>query len=260
MKNLTLGSQPAAISAPMRITMAILLLACGAAAQGQPPAAPRTARPPRATLNNVQSVEPYYRPRPAYYPPGPAPGWNSARRASTAAEGFARGHAAAVAAHGHYNLMTAQARVVHAEAASREIENREQWIDSYFAMRAKNRQERAAERGPHPTVEQLQRIAATGRPAPLSPSEVDTATGAIAWPILLQEDDYRTFRSDVEGVFAQRAATGALSPDAVGKAKQATEAMLAELKSRVWDVSQQDYIAARRFIESLAYEVRSPAS
>jgi hypothetical protein len=182
------------------------------------------------------------------------------RHASTAAESYARGHAAAVAAHGYYNLMTAHARVVHAEAARREIENREQRIDSYFAMRAKNRQERAAERGPRPTTEQLQRIAARGKPAPLSPSEVDTSTGAIAWPILLQEDDYRTFRTDMESVFAQRAATGNLSPDAVGKAKQTTEAMLAELKSHVRDVSQQDYIAARRFIESLAYEVRSPAS
>jgi hypothetical protein len=127
-------------------------------------------------------------------------------------------------------------------------------------MREKNRQERAAERGPRPTTEQLQRIAATGRPAPLSPGEVDAATGAIAWPILLQEDDYSTFRADLEGVFTERAASGSLSPDGVGKAKQATEAMLAELKSHVREVSQQDYIAARRFLESLAYEVRSPAS
>jgi hypothetical protein len=45
-----------------------------------------------------------------------------------------------------------------------------------------------------------------------------------------------------------------------GSAPTAETGATAELKSRVWDVSQQDYIAARRFIESLAYEVRSPAS
>ena len=260
MRHLMLCGQVAVLSAPMRMGIAILLFACATAAQGQSPVVPPTVGAPRATLNNVRPVEPYYHPRPVYHMLGPVRGWNSVRHASTAAESFARGHAAAVAAHGHYNLMTAHARVVHAEAAGREIENREQRINSYFAMREKNRQERAVERGSRPTAEQLQRIAATGKPAPLSPSEVDATSGAVAWPLLLQEEDYSTFRADVQGVFTQRATTGNPSRDAVGKAKQATEAMLDELKSQIRDVSQQDYIAARRFIESLAYELRRPAS
>jgi hypothetical protein len=111
----------AVISAQMGIAVAILLFACGAVAQGQPPAAPPTAGAPQATLNNIRPGQPHYRPRPVYHVPRPAWGWgwNSAHHASTAAGSFARGQAAVIHAAGHYNLMTAQARVVHAEAASR---------------------------------------------------------------------------------------------------------------------------------------------
>lgn len=256
MRKLTYVGPMVVISAQMGVALAILLFACSTVAQGQPPLPP-TAAVPRATLHNIQ---PYYPTRPLYYLPGPAWGWNSVHHASTAAESYARGHAAAVASQGYYNLMTAQARVVHAEAASREIDNREQATDSYFAMREKNRQERAADRGPRPTIEQLERIAAAGRPDRLSPSEVDTVTGAITWPRLLQEEEFGQFRAALENVFAQRAMTGPSHAYTAGAAKQATDGMMAHLKTRVREVNQQDYIAARRFIESLAHEAQRPAS
>jgi hypothetical protein len=220
--------------------------------------APATIGAPDTTLNNVQ---PYYPTSPAHHVTTPCPPWNFVRHASTAGESFARGHAAAVSAHGYYNLMTAQARVVHAEAASREIDNKEKWTDTYFAMRERNRQERALARGPRPTLEQLRRIAASGRPAPLSPSEVNTTSGAITWPTLLRKEEYGAPRAALESVFAHRAATrGQLHPDAAEYAKEAADAMLAQLKDRVREVPGQDYIAARRFIESLAYAVQRPAS
>ena len=36
--------------------------------------------------------------------------------------------------------------------------------------------------------------------------------------------------------------------------------MLDELKGQIRDVPQMDYIAARRFVESLAYEATAPSS
>jgi len=256
MRNLTYFGPMSVILAEMGVALAVLLFACSTAAQGQPPLPP-TAAVPHATLHNVQ---PYYPAPPVYRAPRPAWGWNPPRHASTAAESFARGHAAAVASHGYYHLMTAQARVVHAEAASREIDNREQAIDSYFAMREKNRQERAAARRPRPTTEQLERIAAAGRPDRLSPGDLNAVTGQITWPRLLQEEEFGAPRAALENVFAQRAVSGPLHADAVGTARQATDRMMAQLKTRVRDANQQDYIAARRFLESLAYEVQRPAS
>jgi hypothetical protein len=245
------------ISMQMAIALAIVFFACAAVAEGQPPGVLATAAVRARTLHNIQ---PHYPSTPVYYVPRPFfGGWPAAYRSSTAAGAYARGAAAMTHARGHYNLLTAEARVVHTEAQRREIENREQWIDSYFAMREKNRQERAAERGPRATVEQLRRIAATGKPAALSPSELDAVTGEISWPALLQGEEYGTFRAALEQVFAQRAATGQVGTDALGKAKHATDSMLEELKTHVREVPQQDYIAARRFIESLAHAAQQPA-
>ena len=66
------------------------------------------------------------------------------------------------------------------QAQKQEIENRAQWTQTYFDMRAVNRAARAAERGPRPTMEQLARIAHEGIPAPLSPSQVDPVSGKSA--------------------------------------------------------------------------------
>ncbi len=245
--------QVAVIAMQMAVAMAVVLFACATVAEGQPPAAVH-----RASVN----VQPYYLPRAYPYAAHPYGGWgwNSVRHASTAAEGYARGQAARIYALGHYNLSTAEARRSHAETFSREIDNRAKRIDHYYAMRERNRQERAALRRPRPTAEQLERLAAAGRPDPLSPSELDAATGAVFWPSLLQEDDYRLLRAELEVAFAQRAAHGDLASAAARRAKLAADQMLDQLRARVREVPQQDYIAARRFLESLAYAVDRPAS
>jgi hypothetical protein len=248
--------KPLSIHLAMMLALATLF-GSGTVAHAQPPAAPPTAGAGVQTLHNIQ---PYYPARPIHYVRRPLYGWPGVHHAATAAESFARGQAAVIRAQGQYNLLTAEARVVHSEAQQREIENREQWINSYFATRETNRQERATERGPRATVDQLRRMAASGKPAALSPSELDAATGEISWPALLQSVEYSGFRAELDKVFAERAATGLVGADALVKARQATDRMLEELKTHVREVPSQAYIAARRFIESLAYEVDRPAS
>ena len=242
----------------LSIRLAIVAAAVAAAqaqAQAQPPVRWVNLRP----LYNVD----YSSSTPQFYTPVPVhhyPTWGRAYRASTVFEGYARGQAALNRSQGQYNLLTAEARVVDAEAERREIENREDRIESYHAMRELSREERAAERVPRPTEEQLRRIAAARRPAPLSPSELDARTGRINWPLLLQEEEYEKLRTNLEEVFAQRAATGEVTTDDLGKAEAAADVMLQELKSHVREVPLYEYGSARQFIKSLAYEVRQPVS
>jgi hypothetical protein len=239
-----------------RTLSAVVLVACATAAEAQPPAVPAAAAVQVGTLHNLQpthAVTPRYfvpyvfYPRPHVY------------RAATAAESYARGRAALIHARGQYNLLSSEARVVHAEAQRREIENRERGVDAYFAIREKNREERAAQRRPRATVEQLRRIAAAGKPAPLSPSELDAVTGEISWPIALQQDEYDAFRADLEALAAEQAAAGQLGADELEKADLAADGILAELKTRIRDVPLQDYTVARRFVERLAHQLRNPA-
>jgi hypothetical protein len=179
--------------------------------------------------------------------------------ASTAAEGALRGMASVARSAGSYNLQTSQAAINMTEAQRNYIQNRDEATNTYFQMRAANKEYRAQERGPRPTAEALVRYAQAGKPERLSPSDLDTVAGTISWPPLLQADRYAASRSKLDKLFAKRVDQGVISYEDQREIAEATKAMLAELKGQVREVPQMDYIAAKRFIESLAYEAKIPA-
>jgi hypothetical protein len=173
---------------------------------------------------------------------------------STAAEGALRGMGDLARSAGQYNLATSQAAINLTEAQKKYIDNRDQWTNTYFQMREANRMYRARERGERPSMEDMVRYAQAGKPQQLSPSELDSVTGQINWPALLQDDRFAAHRSDLEKLFLTRAQQGALALEDRSQIRKTTDAMLNELRGLVRDVPQADYIAARRFIESLAFE------
>lgn len=241
----------------LSIQLAVLFVAFAATAEAQNPAAPATAGGQGGAVHNVHPYRPvstgYRLPNPYYGP------WYGHHHSSTAAESYARGKAALVRSQGQYNLLTAEANVVNQEAYRRGIENQHRKVNGYFALRDKNRQERAAERGPRASTEQLRRIAAAGKPAAVSPSDLDSATGVISWPTVLEREEYEPFRADLEEVFARRADTGRMEAADLEQAEESSQGMIAELKSHVREIPSHKYIAARRFVESLAYEAQQPA-
>ena len=182
------------------------------------------------------------------------------RGASTAAGSYAWGVAAMTRAQGQYNLLSSQARIARAQARRYEMENRLRATEIYFQMRLVNKENRAKLRGPRPSSEDLERYAAAGRPARLSPSDFDHVTGEITWPVLLRDDRYADYRARLDALFAERAASDQLATDSHLSISRTAKAMLAALERRIGRVPQMDYIAAKRFIQSLAYEARQPAS
>ncbi len=190
----------------------------------------------------AQGYDPYYR----------------ESRASTVGESHARGLSDMVRSKGQYNLETSQAAINMTEVQKRNMENREQWTNTYFQMRKTNKAYRAAERRPRASMADLVRFAQAGKPAPMTSRQLDSVTGKISWPIILQADRYATYRSELQSLFATRANHGGVSLDdhlAIGKTTKAT---LAALKKQVREVPQTDYIASRKFLKSLAYEARVP--
>lgn len=187
-------------------------------------------------------------------------GWNEGYHASTAGEGYARGMADVIRSEGEYNLTTSQAAINMTEARRREIENQKEWTDTYFRMREMNREYRAKEQGPRKTREDWIRYAQMGKPNRLSPSELDTVSGIIHWPTLLKTDAYSSYRAQLDELFAERAQTGSMSGDGLVKANQITKAMLEDLKGQITQVPSSEYMRARKFIESLAYESKLPNS
>ncbi|NQU22239.1 MAG: hypothetical protein HQ567_13225, partial [Candidatus Nealsonbacteria bacterium] len=139
-----------------------------------------------------------------------------------------------------------------------EIENRRQAAATYFAMREANSQARAAERGPRPAAEDLARLAREGGPDRLAADQLDPQNGQISWPALLQDDRFSGHRSELQYAFTQRTANGTIDAQQQARVRQATTAMLAELRGHVRQISPMEYTATRTFIQSLAYEAQLP--
>jgi len=179
-------------------------------------------------------------------------------RASTVAEGYLRGLSSVIRAQGQYNRMTAEAWIAAEQAREHAIQNREMAADTYFAMREANRQARVAEQRPRVTAEQAARLAASTRPDLLRPDELHPQTGRIFWPVLLRAGDYAPHRSQLEYLFARRAAHGRLAADDLTEVDHISEAMRDILRGQIREVSQPEYMAARKFIERLAHTARQP--
>ncbi len=81
-----------------------------------------------------------------YQPAVPAPttinaggGWGGYTGASTAAGSAMNGMASVISAKGDYNLSTSAAAINMTQAQKQEIQNRQQWTNTYFDMRSTNR-------------------------------------------------------------------------------------------------------------------------
>lgn len=185
-------------------------------------------------------------------------------RASTPAESFARGAADWIRARGEFNLLSSEAAINAEEARARAIVNAEEGVKAYFRIRQINRDYRQAERGPRPTPEDIERYARAAQPAPLSPSELDTVTGRVNWPILLRDDRFTPLRSELEDLLDRWAVSRNLGRiDNFGTeqhlaVRRTTEQLEEELREDVRELHPQDYTAAKRFLRSLEYQVLQP--
>ena len=185
-------------------------------------------------------------------------------KASTPAESFARGAAEVIRAQGEFNLLTSEAAINWQEARARDIVNDQDYVDAFFKMRQANRDYRQAERGPRPTQEDIERYARAARPEPLSPSELDELTGRVNWPILLRDDRFAPFRTEMEELLDRWAVSRNLGQvDRFGTdqhlaVRYATDEMEEVLRQHVRDLPPQDYVAAKRFLRSLEYHVTQP--
>lgn len=177
--------------------------------------------------------------------------------ASTAAEGAARGMADVVRSAGAANLMNSEAVKNLEDAKKKEIENRVLWVQSYFEMEKINRETRYADIAKRrATTEDLVRYAKDVEPRKLSTGELDPLTGEINWPVVLELDPYVDFRNKVEVLFAKWAKYGHLAANEQLELRKLMEGMKTALRERASEYPTNDYIYAKKFLESLLAETR----
>lgn len=180
--------------------------------------------------------------------------------ASTAAEGQLRGMSDLVRSQGQTNLNNSAAAINYSVARRSEIDNRYARAVTYLNMRRANEAFRKEMRKPRLSMEAVVRIAQAGKPKRLSPGELDPVSGAISWPVLLRLKKFAVNRAEVETAFARRASSSVIAAEDYMKIKQSTDEMLAELKKQIRQVPADQYVVAKRFLESLTYEAGLPAA
>ena len=187
-------------------------------------------------------------------------GFNRGGYASTAAQAAAYGMSEMARAQGAENMMNSEAAKNWEEAKTLDIQNRQRWTDAYFDMRKTNREARAAEAGPPVTQEQAIRMARMAAPARLNSTQLDPVTGHISYPIVLMDTPYTVYRDHLDGLFADRAASGgSMSYEKFQEIQTTVSQFTDALKQNVKKYAAGDYGKARTFLDSLANEARMPA-
>ena len=178
--------------------------------------------------------------------------WNyGGGHASTAAEGYANGLGNVVRSQGIYNQLTAQAAISAEQARQLQLDNKLKATQTFFEMRRMNREYTAAERGDNRTNKYTS-------PPPrrrLSVSQLDPVTGQITWMPVLMDQAFAPYRDELQSLFTLRAQHQG-GDVTFTQVRRVTDAMNAELKKQINYLQPQDYINARRFIDTLADESR----
>lgn len=178
--------------------------------------------------------------------------------ASTAGEGYARGMAEIVRAAGEANLRNAQAVETLQDARGKAANARLQEVNAYYAARRMNAEYRAEQEGPALSQSDYVRLAAAAAPDRLGTDQLD-AQGNINWPELLTDEAYAEQTSQLDALFAQRAANKGKADAYVAQQIQITcktlENMLSQ-KIRETPSLGQQLVQAKNFVRSLAYAAR----
>ena len=164
-----------------------------------------------------------------------------------------QGMSQVISAQGQYNLATSAAAVNLTQAESNQLKNNVQGVQTFWQMRDIGASERAKERGPRLSPEQLARMARDGAPQGLSPSQIDPVTGVLYWPAALQDPSFQPQKSVVDEETAKWLKYGGLNYADQTQVRENIDTMFDGLKSQITSIPPQDYVACRKFLQSLLY-------
>jgi hypothetical protein len=89
--------------------------------------------------------------------------------------------------------------------------------------------------------------------------EVDPLRGRIFWPSVLKREEFADARVQMDSLFAQRKASQAgLGSNFCRQTKMLTGEMRDQLREMVDDLSPSEYLAARKFLDTLSFEAQMP--
>jgi hypothetical protein len=186
-------------------------------------------------------------------------GYGGGYHASTEAEGAFRGLADYNRSIGENRYLTSLAAINGQEALSRAIVNRKQAVETYFEIKQVNRAAREAARPQPLTFTQYAKLARQEAPDRLSDVDYNRVMGRLNWPAVFAAGDFAAERVALNQAFVGRTAQDVgVSTAFNSEVRELTAAMQTKLHDRLAAISPQEYIAAKNFLTSVAFEAQQP--
>jgi hypothetical protein len=186
---------------------------------------------------------------------------NYGYHSSTAAEGYLRGRASVIDAAGQYNLNTSQAAINYEQAYRASLENSVTNAETFFAKRRINESYRESKQGPAPSQETLADRARQGVPGRLNPEQYEPTFGTLYWPAAFDDARFSATRTQLDRLMADRDAQGGVGSHHYRDVVETTDALKEELRGMIDELSPTEYVQAKKFLNSVAYEARfAPAA
>jgi len=186
-------------------------------------------------------------------------GGNGYYGGGTAEGNYLAGEAQVIRAEGEYNLLSAQAASYFEDARAKYIDNTNKWTQAYFEMREANQAFIAQKFARNKHSPKTLALAATSGLRALSLDEFNPATGRIEWPKGLRGSDYGALRTELARLFELRARDGQMRSTDMQIQEDARK-MASLLRGHVKNLPANDYIAARKFLDSLEYSITKAES
>jgi hypothetical protein len=180
-------------------------------------------------------------------------GWAGDSGGTTVAGSALQGMSQVISAAGQYNLNTSAAAINMTQAQSNAMQNQVQAVNTFWETRNIGRAQRAAERGPNLTPEQIARIARDGVPRALTPSQMDPVSGKLNWPDALMDESFEPQRTELDQIFEKWAKYGSLNYVERKQVRETVDTMFDGLKAQIRQVPPQLYAFSRSFLQSLVY-------
>jgi hypothetical protein len=188
-------------------------------------------------------------PREYYYPYRPA--------SSTALGDAFRGGSEVIRSAGEAIRNGSVAVVNIEQAKSQYLRNNYDAAKVYWEKRLLWRERTAELRGQPLTSEQIRKIARDAAPDRLTTVQLSPASGQINWPEPLRRPEFDKLRPELEKIFANRTiANSGVGSSSEASVARLTKAMRQDLKTQIHEMTTTEYIVARDFLRSLAYEAR----
>ena len=172
----------------------------------------------------------------------------------SAVEGARRGMADVIRSRGMAAEDYSKARINNEEARSKYLDNKLKWTEIYWKRKRLGEAELAKDYAKDRERRERWREANRDRkPEVLPASQFDPTTGGIDWPDALQAPIYTDHRKKIEAELELQASTGTTTNTT--EIRNLARQMQSILKGQIKELSSNEYIASRKFLDRLVNQV-----